>query len=107
MMDPSTAAELKTLLTGVRLPAGKAELLEHAVGRRAEPQFLDALQSLPEREYASLDEVVDELLHVQPAPLEAKPHPREESGPPPGGDAYTDPEPDTGRVRDLDQAEGS
>jgi hypothetical protein len=106
-MDPSAAAELKTLLTGVRLPARKAELLEHAVGQRAEPQFLDALQSLPEREYVSLDEVVDDLLHVQPTPPATHPHPSEESGAPPGGDAYTDADAEPGRIRDLDQANES
>jgi hypothetical protein len=102
-VDPSAAAELKTLLTGARLPAQKAELLEHAVGQRAEPQFLDALQSLPEHEYVSLDEVVDDLLHVQPTPRDTQPHPREESGAPPGGDAYTDTNAEPGRIRDLDQ----
>lgn len=99
-MEPSGAAELKTLLVGVPLPAGKAELLEYAVGRRAEPQLLTALQSLPQREYVSLDEVAEDLLHVQPIHVEEQSTPREESGAPPGGDAYTDPAPDTGRVRD-------
>jgi hypothetical protein len=101
-MEPSDAAELRTLLTGVPLPAGKAELLEYAVGRRAEPQLLSALQSLPQREYESLDEVAEELLHVQPVFVEEQSSPHEESGAPPGGDAYTDRAPDPGRVRDLD-----
>jgi hypothetical protein len=89
-MHPSSAAELKTALVGVDLPAEKTELLEYAVRQRAEPPFLDALSSLPDREYASLDEVVEELVHAQPRRLQpdaAEPH--EESGPPPGGDDYT------------------
>jgi hypothetical protein len=64
-MDNATVAELKALLVGVALPAGKARLLEYAVQQRAEPLMLDALRSLPDREYESLDEVAEELRHVQ------------------------------------------
>jgi hypothetical protein len=100
-MDAARAAELQVLLEGVTLPAGKADLLEYAVRQRAEPILLDALREIPDREYRSIDEVAEELLHVQPQPPHEL-HPREESGDPPGGDAYTDPHPDTGRVRDGD-----
>ena len=65
-MDAAAAAELKTLLVGVALPAEKARLLEYAVQQRAEPQLLDALRSLPDREFESLDDVGEELLRVQP-----------------------------------------
>jgi hypothetical protein len=58
----ASSAQLKALLVGVELPAEKPALLEYAVRQRAEPQFLDALKSLPEREYASVDEVIAELL---------------------------------------------
>jgi Protein of unknown function (DUF2795) len=61
-MGTASSAQLKVLLLGVELPAEKPALLEYAVRKRAEPQFLDALQSLPEREYASVDEVVEEYL---------------------------------------------
>lgn len=89
-MDTSRAAELQVLLEGVPLPATKDELLEYAVRQRAEPHFLEALRSLPEREYESLDEVGEELVRVQPLPPPGKPaSPRDESGPPPGGDDYT------------------
>jgi len=66
-------------------------MLEYAVQQHAEPPLLDALRSLEERkEFRSLDEVVEELLRVQPARLDGVPHePKEESGAPPGGDAYT------------------
>ena len=53
---------LKVLLVGVEFPAEKPALLEYAVRQRADPQLIDALQSLPPREYASVDEVVAELL---------------------------------------------
>jgi hypothetical protein len=66
-MDPSAVAELKALLNGVDLPADKAALLEYAVRQRAEPQLLDGLRLLPEREFESLDEVAEELLRVQAA----------------------------------------
>jgi hypothetical protein len=89
-VDTSRAAELQVLLEGVPLPATKDQLLEYAVQQRAEPQFLDALRSLPERRYASLDEVGEELVHVHPPPPpEQQPPPHEESGEPPGGDRYT------------------
>jgi uncharacterized protein DUF2795 len=91
-VDPSTTAELKTLLSGVDLPAEKPALLAYAVRQRAEPTLVEALNELPDREFASLDEVVEALLHVQPAPPpQQRPMPEDESGAPPGGDAYTEP----------------
>jgi hypothetical protein len=100
-VDTATAAELKTVLVGARLPAERSDLLEYAVRQRAEPQLLDALRSLSSgRQYRSLDEVVEELLQVQPPRRTAVPHePKEEAGRPPGGDAYTDKDPDPGAVR--------
>jgi hypothetical protein len=61
-MGTASSAQLKVLLLGVELPAEKPALLEYAVRQRAEPQLIDALQSLPPRAYASVDEVVEELL---------------------------------------------
>ena len=65
-MDTGAVAELKAALVGVRLPADKARLLKYAVQQRVEPQQLAALRSLSDREFESLDDVADELLHVQP-----------------------------------------
>jgi len=65
-VDTGAVAELKAALVGVRLPADKARLLEYAVQQRVEPQQLAALQSLSDREFESLDDVAEELLHVQP-----------------------------------------
>jgi hypothetical protein len=90
VVDTSRAAELQVLLEGVPLPATKDQLQEYAVRQRAEPEFLAALRSLPEREYESLDEVGEELVRVQPpAPPGDPPSPRAESGGPPGGEDYT------------------
>jgi Protein of unknown function (DUF2795) len=89
-MGTASSAQLKVLLVGIELPAEKPALLEYAVRQRAEPQLIDALQSLPEREYESLDEVAEEFVRVQPPRIPATPRaPHEESGEPPGGDAYT------------------
>jgi Protein of unknown function (DUF2795) len=102
-VEPKAAAELKALLVGVPLPAEKPELLEYAVSNRAQPQLLDALRSLPEREqFRSLDEVIEELLRMEPPREKPVPHePKDESGLPPGGDDYTRAHPpDTGAVRD-------
>jgi Protein of unknown function (DUF2795) len=63
-MGTRSAAELKSTLQGVMLPVEKPALLEYAVQQHAEPQLLDILQSLPDREYESLDDVVGELLQV-------------------------------------------
>ena len=105
-MDYADVAELKTILIGVVLPADKTRLLEYAVRQRVEPQHLDALRSLPDREFESLDEVAEELLQIQPQRLATDGKPHEESGRPPGGGDYTQAHPaDTGQVRDLDQVE--
>ena len=105
-MDTQAAAQLKSTLQGVTLPAEKPVLLEYAVQQHVEPALLSALRSLPEREFESLDDVVEELLQAQPPQSLSKPEePQEESGEPPGGSMdYLMPYPsDTGRVRDLDQ----
>ena len=101
-MDPADAAQLKAALVGVALPAEKQQLLEYAVQQRAEPRLLDGLRSLSEdTTYESLDQVIEELVHVQPPRVDPDPHePKEEAGAPPGGDAYTDKDPETGKVRE-------
>ena len=89
-MEAAAAAELKTVLVGVTLPAQKPELLEYAVRQRAEPPLLDALHSLSdEKKYESLDQVVEDLLQVQPSGVDGQPHePETQSGKPPGGESY-------------------
>ena len=64
-MGTRAAAELRAVLVGVALPAEKARLLEYAVQQRAEPLFLNALRSLPDREYESLDDVAEELVRTR------------------------------------------
>ena len=99
-MEPAAAAELKTVLVGVPLPAQKPDLLEYAVFQHAEPALIEALHALSDdTRYESLDQVVEELLQVQPGRPATAPHePKEESGKPPGRDDYTEQHPEPGAV---------
>jgi hypothetical protein len=97
-VETQRAAELQVLLEGVPLPAHKRELLDYA--RSQDEGAAQQLESLPEREYRSLDEVGEALAPVQPSwrqPDAAVP--REESDKPPGGDDYVAPHPEPGAVR--------
>jgi hypothetical protein len=97
-MTSQRAAELQTTLEGVPLPARKRDLVAYA--RTQDPEAARELDVLPDREYRSLDDVGEELLQVQPTRAEPDPgRPHEESGEPPGGDAYTDPQAEPGAVR--------
>jgi hypothetical protein len=99
-VDTQHAAELQVLLEGVPLPAKRHELVEYATHQDEGERFRGDLESLPDREYRTIDEVGEELIKVQPSPPDGtSPLPRDESGKPPGGDAYTDPDPDTGAIR--------
>ena len=61
----------------------------------------------PTSRYGNIDEIAEQLAQVQPAYEHEVPHsPREESGAPPGGDAYTELRPESGQVRDLDAVTG-
>ena len=97
-MNQQRAAELQSVLEGVPLPAQKRDLLAYA-GEQDESAAAD-LQGLSDREYSSLDEVGEALAPVQPEWPKPDVHePRDESGEPPGGDAYVDPQPEPGAVR--------
>ena len=97
-MTLQEAAEVQSVLEGVPLPATKDELLAYA--RREDEAAADRLRSLPEREYRSLDDVGEALVPVQPSRPEPRAAPpREESGDPPGGEAYVDPNAEPGRMR--------
>ena len=94
-------AELQALLEGVPLPAPKDALLDYARRQGADADALALLDSLPDEQYGSLDEVGETLHPVQPAFHKTQPHePQPESGEPPGGEAYTDPSQEPGGVRE-------
>jgi hypothetical protein len=89
-MEPSDAAELQVLLEGVDLPAQKAELVRYAAEQGATPSQIGLLAGLPAEEFDTIDEVGEQLVPVQPGRENEVPHePKEESGAPPGGEAYT------------------
>jgi hypothetical protein len=95
------AATVQVLLEGVPLPADKRELIEYAREQRGGGSAEQLLERLPDRRYKTLDEVGEELVHVQPvARNEDSDVPHAESGPPPGGEDYDDPNPVPGGVRD-------
>ncbi len=84
-------AVLQTVLEGVNLPAEKGELIQYAAAQAASSAQLGLLAGLPEKEFDTIDEVAECLIRVQPEYADEVPHqPREESGLPPGGDAYTE-----------------
>jgi hypothetical protein len=106
-MEPASVAELQVLLEGVSLPADRSSLVKYALSEGASGEQVALLQRLPEREYDTIDEVAEELSSVQPAYEHEEPDsPREESGAPPGGDAYTQVHPESGQVRDLHAVSG-
>jgi hypothetical protein len=97
-VDTRLAAELQVLLEGVPLPARKRELVEYA--RSQDGDAARHLESLPDREYRSLDEVGEALAPVQPSRSQPQAAvPREESDAPPGGEDYVQPHPEPGAVR--------
>ena len=74
--------------------------MRYALHEGATGEQLALLQQLPERRFDNIDEIAEQLMRVQP-PREddVADSPREESGNPPGGDAYTKPHPTSGAVR--------
>ena len=99
-MDLSTIAELQVLLEGLPLPSERPSLVQYALREGASGEQLALLQRLPERRYDNIDELAEELVRVQPRYEREEPHsPSEESGEPPGREAYTQPHPESGAVR--------
>lgn len=83
-------AELQVLLEGVPLPNESSTLMRYALHEGATGEQLALLQQLPDRRFETIDEVAEELVPIQPGrDREVPPSPREESGDPPGGEAYT------------------
>lgn len=107
-MGWARAAELQVLLEGVPLPSERSTLLRYALGQGANGEQIAMLRRLSDRRFDSIDEAAEELLGVQPSFERGEPRPpHEESGAPPGGEAYTQRHPATGQVRDLDAGTGA
>jgi hypothetical protein len=91
------SAEIQVVLEGVKLPATRDELVRYAALQDAEAAA--ELGRISNREYESIDEVGEELTPRQPAHPSEQKLPKPESGKPPGGNAYLEPFPESGRVR--------
>jgi Protein of unknown function (DUF2795) len=102
VMDTASVARLQAALEGVDLPASVRQLARYAAEQGAEAQALEALRRLPGgMRVRSLDEVAEALVPVQPVRPPGGPGwPGPESGAPPGGEAYLDPDAEPGAVRD-------
>jgi uncharacterized protein DUF2795 len=99
-METASVAELQVLLEGVALPAELSTLVQYALHQGATGEQVAMLQRLPDRRFGNIDEVAEELVSVQPPREREEPHsPREESGAPPGGEAYTQPHSESGAAR--------
>lgn len=48
---------VQKFLGGIRYPATKQQLMEHARGNQADDKALGTLRAMPEREYSSPDDV--------------------------------------------------
>jgi hypothetical protein len=89
-VDFASVAELQVLLEGAPLPNERSSLLEYESHEGATWQQMTLLRQLPDRKFDTIDEIAEELVHVQPERKREVPHqPREESGDPPGGESYT------------------
>jgi hypothetical protein len=96
-MNLQRAAEIQVVLEGITLPATRAELVRYAALQDAGAAV--ELERIRDHEYASIDEVGEELAHTQPdlpAPVLIA-HP--ESGSPPGKADYVNPHPTPGALR--------
>jgi Protein of unknown function (DUF2795) len=97
-MNFQRLTELQSVLEGITLPAGKAQLVAYA--SRVDRSFASDLDLLPDGRYDNIDAVAEQLLAVQPAHGSRTPPPKPESGNPPGGPDYLEAFPaDTGYVR--------
>jgi hypothetical protein len=50
-MAQASFIEVQRFLAGIDYPATKEQLIEHAKGKGADEQAMEALQSLPDQEY--------------------------------------------------------
>lgn len=52
-------ADLPRYLGGIVFPATRIDLVHHANQHHADPQMIEQLERLPDREYDSMEEVVE------------------------------------------------
>jgi hypothetical protein len=90
------AAEIQVLLEGIPLPATREQLVHYAALQDAGAAV--DLEHIPDREYGSIDEVGEELVHTQPHPRAVTRPPSPESGALPGKGDYVNPSPTPGAI---------
>ena len=96
-MDFQRVAEIQVVLEGIALPATRDELVAYA--RREDSQAAETLRQIPEGEYDRLDAVGEALRRTSVLQRVIPSLPQPESGKPPGGDDYVNPNPEPGAVR--------
>ena len=52
-------------LSGIEFPVSKKDLVDHANGNKADQDVMDILQQMPEREYASMADVMKGVGEVE------------------------------------------
>ncbi len=63
-MKDSTAQQIANYFDGARFPCHRDDLISTAKGNNPDVEFLSAIESLPDRRFNSLAEVVKELVRV-------------------------------------------
>jgi hypothetical protein len=97
-MNSQRAAEIQVVLEGVPLPAKRDVLVEYAA--REDSDAAAQLRTLPDKEYARIDEVGEALMQAPGPPTPPQGLPVPESGKPPGGPNYIgERDTEAGRVR--------
>jgi hypothetical protein len=52
-------ADLPRYLDGIRFPASRMDLIQHARQHHADPEMIEKLEEIPDDQYDSMDEVVE------------------------------------------------
>lgn len=95
------AAMAQQYLEGIPLPVRTEIVIDYAERIGVPDEVMQALRELPDEHFRRLDDVGHAIFDTQPdfAPPDVR-TPANESGLYPGGDAYLDPSPTPGAVRD-------
>lgn len=58
LSEKGSPTNLKSFLSDIEFPAGRKQIIEQARQQRVGPKLLEAVESLPEQEYQSVEEVM-------------------------------------------------
>jgi hypothetical protein len=62
----SSYVEIRNVLKNIHLPLTKQELIQQALKHGASNQIVEELQSIPDREYTSSNDIVKEFCKIRP-----------------------------------------